>query len=87
MFDTRNLARGVDRIERRGSGWGILRSTMCREWNKEHDISKPGARGTITNDPSRLRRGAKQGIGEGFVKVLIEPGVSLPHDQELSTGR
>lgn len=60
LFDTRTLARCVDQMEKRGDDWRILRRTLCWEWNEEHEISETWARGTITRDPSILRRGAKR---------------------------
>lgn len=58
-FDTRTLARCVDQMEKRGDEWRIRRRTMCWEWNEEHEITETWARGSITSDPSKLRRGAK----------------------------
>ena len=59
-FDTRTLARCVDRMEKRGDEWRIFRRTMCWEWNEEHELSETWARGAITTDASVLRRGAKK---------------------------
>lgn len=58
-FDTRTLARVVDRFEKRDGNWKIKRRTLVWEWNEEHAITETWARGAITTDPSILRRGAK----------------------------
>lgn len=58
-FDTRTLARTVDRFEKRDGVWKIARRSMVWEWNEEHEITETWARGAITADPSILKRGGK----------------------------
>lgn len=59
-FDSRTLARCVDRMEKRGDEWRILRRALRWEWNEEREIAETWARGSITDDPSRLLRGARK---------------------------
>lgn len=59
-FDAVTLSRTIDRFERRGGQWKIARRTLVWEWNRENAVAETWGRGTITNDPSILRRGAKK---------------------------
>lgn len=59
-FDTLTLARTIDRFERRDGAWRIAARRLTWEWNHEMPHAETWGRGLITDDPSRLVRGAKK---------------------------
>ena len=59
LLDVQTLARCIDRFERRDGEWRIAHRTLVMEWCTERPTSESWGKGTISKDPSKLKRGLK----------------------------